>query len=42
MGYASQRANVMFFLAALGDILKSDRVGEALEAAAAAADAPDA
>jgi len=42
MGYASQRANVMLFLAALGDILKSARVGEALEAAAAAADAPDA
>ena len=42
MGYASQRANVMLFLAALGDILKNHRVGEALEAAAAAADAEDA
>lgn len=42
MGYASQRANVMLFLAALGDILKNHRVGEGLEAAAAAADAEDA
>lgn len=35
MGYSSQRANVMQFLAALGDILKSPRTGEALGAAAA-------
>ncbi len=35
MGYASQRANVMLLLAALGDILGSPRVGEGLQAAAA-------
>ena len=35
MGYSSQRANVMQFLAALGDILRSPRTGEALSAAAA-------
>lgn len=35
MGYASQRANVMLLLAALGDLLKNERVDEALAAAAA-------
>ncbi|MCD6520395.1 MAG: hypothetical protein J7M05_10790 [Anaerolineae bacterium] len=36
MGYASQRANVMLLLAALGDVLKNERVDEGLAAAAAA------
>lgn len=35
MGYASQRANVMLLLAALGDLLKNERVDQALAAAAA-------
>jgi len=35
MGYGSQRANVMLFLAALGDVLKNERVDEGLAAAAA-------
>ena len=35
MGYASQRANVMLLLAALGDALKNERVDEGLAAAAA-------
>jgi len=35
MGYASQRANVMLLLAALGDLLKNERVDEGLAAAAA-------
>ena len=35
MGYGSQRANVMLLLAALGDVLKNERVGEGLAAAAA-------
>lgn len=35
MGYASQRANVMLVLAALGDLLKNERVDEGLAAAAA-------
>lgn len=35
MGYSSQRANVIQFLAALGDILKNPHTGEALGAAAA-------
>lgn len=39
MGYASQRANVMLFLSALGDLLKNERVDEALAAAAAVYDA---
>lgn len=34
MGYASQRSNVMLVLAALGDLLKNERVDEALAAAA--------
>lgn len=34
MGYASQRANVMLLLAALGDVLKNERVDEGLAAAA--------
>ena len=36
MGYASQQANVMLLLAALGDLLKNERVGQGLAAAAAA------
>ncbi|MGI6368135.1 MAG: pyridoxal-phosphate-dependent aminotransferase family protein [Anaerolineae bacterium] len=36
MGYASQRANVMLLLAALGDLLKNERVDEGLAAASAA------
>jgi alanine-glyoxylate transaminase / serine-glyoxylate transaminase / serine-pyruvate transaminase len=35
MGYASQRANVMLLLSALGDLLKNERVDEGLAAAAA-------
>lgn len=35
MGYASQRANVMLLLAALGDLLKNERIDEGLAAAAA-------
>ena len=35
MGYASQRGNVMLLLAALGDLLKNERVDEGLAAAAA-------
>jgi len=35
MGYASQRANVMLLLSALGDALKNERVDEGLSAAAA-------
>jgi alanine-glyoxylate transaminase/serine-glyoxylate transaminase/serine-pyruvate transaminase len=35
MGYASQRANVMLVLSALGDVLKNERVDEGLAAAAA-------
>lgn len=35
MGYGSQRANVMLLLAALGDVLKNERVDEGLAAAAA-------
>ncbi len=35
MGYASQRANVMLLLAALGDLLHNERVDEGLAAAAA-------
>lgn len=35
MGYASQRSNVMLLLAALGDLLKNERVDEGLAAAAA-------
>jgi len=35
MGYGSQRANVTLFLAALGDVLKNERVDEGLAAAAA-------
>jgi len=35
MGYGSQRANVMLLLAALGDLLKNERVDEGLAAAAA-------
>ncbi len=38
MGYASQRANVMLFLSALGDLLKNERIDEALAAAAAVYD----
>lgn len=34
MGYASQRANVMSLIAALGDVLGNDGVGEGLSAAA--------
>jgi alanine-glyoxylate transaminase / serine-glyoxylate transaminase / serine-pyruvate transaminase len=34
MGYASQRANVMLLLSALGDLLKNERVDEGLAAAA--------
>ncbi|OGO05953.1 MAG: alanine--glyoxylate aminotransferase [Chloroflexi bacterium RBG_13_56_8] len=34
MGYASQRANVMSFITALGDVLENRAVGEALAAAA--------
>ena len=36
MGYASQKAHVMTLLAALGDVLEIDNVGESLVAAAAA------
>ena len=35
MGYASQQANVMLLLSALGDVLKNERVDEALSAASA-------
>jgi alanine-glyoxylate transaminase/serine-glyoxylate transaminase/serine-pyruvate transaminase len=35
MGYASQRSNVMLLLAALGDLLKNERIDEGLAAAAA-------
>lgn len=35
MGYASQRSSVMLLLAALGDLLKNERVDEALAAASA-------
>jgi len=35
MGYASQRANVMLLLSALGDLLRNERVDEGLAAAAA-------
>jgi alanine-glyoxylate transaminase / serine-glyoxylate transaminase / serine-pyruvate transaminase len=35
MGYASQRANVMLLLTALGDLLKNEKVDEGLAAAAA-------
>ncbi len=35
MGYASQRSSVMLLLAALGDLLKNERVDEGLAAAAA-------
>ena len=35
MGYASQRANVMLLLSALGDLLKNERIDEGLAAAAA-------
>jgi len=35
MGYASQRANVMLLLSALGDLLKNERVDEGLAAASA-------
>lgn len=35
MGYASQRPNVMLLISALGDLLKNERVDEALAAAAA-------
>ena len=38
MGYASQRSSVMLLLAALGDLLKNERVDEALAAAAAVYD----
>ncbi|MHB1317448.1 MAG: pyridoxal-phosphate-dependent aminotransferase family protein [Anaerolineae bacterium] len=36
MGYASQRANVMLLLSALGDLLKNERIDEGLAAASAA------
>jgi alanine-glyoxylate transaminase/serine-glyoxylate transaminase/serine-pyruvate transaminase len=35
MGYASQQANVMLLLSALGDVLKNERVDEGLSAASA-------
>jgi alanine-glyoxylate transaminase / serine-glyoxylate transaminase / serine-pyruvate transaminase len=38
MGYASQRSSVMLLLAALGDLLKNERVDEGLAAAAAVYD----